>query len=140
MQRITHARSHERANAFCQACKRVSSGVQTRLDKRANAFLVVYAFACTCERVWLGVRTRSKRACVIRCIWAVLSWLKFDETSEDDETICNPPNSHAMLEFYDSDPDLPLFSRLVTGCPVDHLTKVNSLIVISTPTSLQNYY
>ena len=52
MQRIMHARSHEHANAFCQTCKRISSGVQTRLD--------LYCF-CTCNRVCehvcLGVRT-----------------------------------------------------------------------------------
>ena len=30
------------------------------------------ACASQCERVWLGIRTRWKRVCVIRCIWAVL--------------------------------------------------------------------
>ena len=85
MQRIMHARSHKHANAFCQtcftrladafgqACKRVPSmafvhvnGLRTRSPLHANVF------ACACERIWLGMRTRSKRACVIRCIWAVL--------------------------------------------------------------------
>lgn len=68
--------------------------------------------------------------------------LKFESDTDTDEDTCDvetsdeetsPPISPEMLEFYDSDPDLPLFTKLDSGYPVDRL--IDTLLVSKIDTS-----